>query len=460
MRKHIKLGLLILALSMAAGCSGSKAAKTAANANATAPPPTAVDVSTARAIQRNLPGFLEVTGNLAADAQADVAPLVSGKIVEVRGDIGSWVEKGSVLARLDDRDARLRLEQAEAQVGQAKAQVAQAKAQANAAQAQVAQAKAQVRQAEVRVGMRPGQASLVSDDLADPRGIKVQLDLAEKELKRFERLLETGDVSRATYDQKRAQRDQLAQQYDSVRASSAQVYQLVFSARAAVVTAEQQAVAARQQVITTAQQVVTAETQVAQARKAIADTVIYAPLSGYILERPADVGEYVSIQGGGGRIATIVRTNPLRARVDIPEQAISDVRVGQSVSVAVADWPDRNFAGTIARTSPNVTTASRTLTVEAEINNGDNLLRPGQFVTVRILQAKSTPSVLVPQRAVKTEGQTAYVYVIKDGHASRRQVQLGQKEGDLIQVKTGMQSDELVATSNVEQLSDGIGVRQ
>ncbi len=460
MRKHIKLGLLILAASLAAGCSGSKATKTAANANAETPKQTAVDVSTARAIQRNLPGFLEVTGNLAADAQADVAPLVSGKVVETRGDIGSWVEKGAVLARLDDRDAKLRLQQAEAQVGQAKAQVAQAKAQVGTAHAQVTQAKFQVRQAEVRVGMRPGQAALVSDDLADPRAIKAQLDFAEKELARFEKLLATGDVSQSARDQKRAQRDQLAQQYDSVRAASAQVYQAVFTARAAVATAEQQSAVARQQVVTAEQAVVAAETQAAQARKAITDTVIYAPMNGYILERPADVGEYVSIQGGGGRVATIVRTNPLRARVDIPEQAISDVRVGQSVSVSVADWPDRNFAGTIARASPNVTAASRTLTVEAEINNGDNLLRPGQFATVRILQAKSAPSVLVPQRAVKTEGQTAYVYVIKDGHASRRQVHLGQQEGDLVQIKTGVGADETVATSNIEQLSDGIAVRQ
>jgi RND family efflux transporter MFP subunit len=460
MEKSIKLGLVLLAAGLAAGCSGSKAAKSVETANANVPKQTAVDVSTARAIQRNLPGFLEVTGNLAADAQADVAPLVSGKVVETRGDIGSWVEKGSVLARLDDRDARLRLQQAEAQVGQAKAQVAQARAQANAANAQVNQAKFQVRQAEVRVGMRPGQASLVSDDLADPRAVKAQLDLAEKELARFEKLLATGDVSQSARDQRRAQRDQLAQQYDSVRAASAQTYQAVFTARAAVVTAEQQAAAARQQIATAEQAVVAAETQAAQARKAIADTVIYAPMSGYILERPADTGEYVSIQGGGGRVATIVRANPLRARVDVPEQAISDVRVGQSVSVAVADWPDRNFAGTIARLSPNVTAASRTLTVEAEISNGDNLLRPGQFVTVRILQAKSAPSVLVPQRAVKTEGQTAYVYVIKDGYASRRQVQLGQQEGDLVQVKTGVQADETVATSNVEQLSDGIAVRQ
>jgi RND family efflux transporter MFP subunit len=445
-RLKFKLGLLLLAGGLAAGCSGSRAGVNAnANANVSKPA-AAVDVSTARAVQRNLPGFLEVTGNLAADAQADVAPLVSGKIVEVRGDIGSWVEKGAVLARLDDRDARLRLQQAEAQLNQARAGVGQARAAA-------AQARAQVRQAEVRLGMRPGQQTLDIDGLADPRAVKVQLDLAEKELQRFARLLETGDVSRSAYDQRRAQRDQLAQQYDSVRAASAQSFQSVVTARAAVQTADQQVVSAQQQVST-------AETQVAQARKAIADAMIYAPMSGYILERPADVGEYVSVQGGGGRVATIVRTNPLRVRIDVPEQAISEVRAGQSVSVKVADWPDRNFAGTIARLSPNVTTTSRTLTVEAEIDNRDNLLRPGQFVTVRVLRAKSVPSVLVPQRAVKTEGATSYVFVIKEGRAARRQVQLGEKEGDLIHVKSGVGTDELVATGNVELLTDGIAVRQ
>ena len=160
-------------------------------------------------------------------------------------------------------------------------------------------------------------------------------------------------------------------------------------------------------------------------------------------------------------MATIVRINPLRVRIDIPEQAIPAVYVSaKSVSVTTQRLARQEFSGRIARISPNVTPTSRTLTVEAEIENSNGALKPGQFATVRILAAASEPAVLVPPRAVRTESGVSRVFVIKDGHAEQRLVQLGQTEGDLVEIKSGVAADELVATSNVEQLSDGIAVRQ
>jgi RND family efflux transporter MFP subunit len=175
-----------------------------------------------------------------------------------------------------------------------------------------------------------------------------------------------------------------------------------------------------------------------------------------VSERTADLGEYVSPQQ---KVVTIVRTNPLRIRIDIPEQAIPEVKVGQSVSITTSAWPDKNFAGRIARIAPNVSAQSRTLTVEAEIENNGNALKPGQFATVRILQERAEPAVLVPSRAVVSEAGINRVYVIKDGHAEQRLVQTGQTDGDLIEIRSGIAADELVATSNLEHLSDGVAVR-
>jgi RND family efflux transporter MFP subunit len=176
-----------------------------------------------------------------------------------------------------------------------------------------------------------------------------------------------------------------------------------------------------------------------------------------VSERTADLGEYVSPQQ---KVVTIVRTNPLRIRIDIPEQAIPEVRVGQSVSITTSAWPDRNFSGRVARIAPNVSATSRTLTVEAEIENSGGALKPGQFATVRMLQERTEPAVLVPARAVVTESGVSRVYVIKNGHAEPRLVQTGQTDGDLIEIKTGLAADEQVATSNLEQLTDGIAVKQ
>ncbi|MBA2525614.1 MAG: efflux RND transporter periplasmic adaptor subunit [Pyrinomonadaceae bacterium] len=397
---------------LAVSCGGSKA-----NVKNEATPvasPAAVDVTTAPAVTRDLPRFFEATGSLAGDQQTEVAPSIAGKVVAVGVDLGSYVKRGQMIVRLDDVDAKLRVAQA---------------------QAQVEQAKAGLRQAEEKVGLRPGQAFDPSR-VPEVANARVALELAEKNLRRSEKLIESGDVSRSSYDQQKAQRDQLKEQLESALSLARQNYAAVMTARANVANAE---------------------TQLGLARRALSYALVFSPIDGYVAERNADLGEYVS---PSSKVATVVRINPLRIRIDIPEQAISEVRVGQSVSVTTSAWPDKNFSGRIARISPNVTASSRTLSVEADIENSGGALKPGQFATVRILESRSQPAVLIPARAVRTESGVSRVFVIKDGHAEERLVQLGQSESDLVEVKSGVASGEQVATSNVEQLSDGMVVSQ
>ena len=410
----LKLALPIVLLAVVVGvmesCGGSKANVRKEEPTAT---PKVVDVTTAAAIRRDLPEFVEATGSLAGDQQTDVAPQTAGKVVEVGVDIGSAVRRGQMLVKLDDAELKLRV---------------------NQAQAQVEQAKAAVKQAEEKIGLRSGQ-SFEPTRVAEVAAAKVAYDLAEKNLKRAEKLIESGDVSRSFYDQQRAQRDQLKEQYDSAVAQARQNYAAVEVARTNVANAE---------------------AQLALARKSLSYAVIPAPIDGFVSERTADLGEYVSPTQ---KVATIVRTNPLRVRIDIPEQAIPEVHVGQSVSANTSAWPDKSFSGHIARIAPSVTTNSRTLIVEAEIDNSSGALKPGQFATVRILQPRPVPAVLVPAKAVMTDAGVSRVFVIKDGHAEQRLVQLGVTEGDLIQLKSGVTADEKVATSNLGQLADGVPVR-
>jgi multidrug efflux pump subunit AcrA (membrane-fusion protein) len=403
--------LLTLVLLFAAACGGSKANVRQEQATAQ---PAAVDVTTATAIVRELPQFFEATGSLTGDEQTDVMPSIAGKVVTIGVDMGSYVKRGQMIVRLDDVDSKLRVEQQ---------------------QAQVDQMKASLRQAEEKVGVRPGQ-SFDLNKIPEVSNAKVALDLAEKNLRRSEKLIESGDVSRSQYDQQKAQRDQLLQVYEAALSLARQNYAAVMTARANVANAE---------------------SQLNLARRSLSYALVYSPIDGFVSERNADLGEYVSLTT---KVATIVKTNPLRVRIDIPEQAIPAISVGQSVSVTTSAWPDKNFSGRIARVSPNVTPASRTLTVEAEVENGSGALKPGQFATVRILQSRAQPAVLVPARAVRTEAGVSRVFVIKDGHVQERVVQLGQTEGDLIQIKNGIAGDELVATSNVEQLADGMAVKQ
>ncbi|MGI8837546.1 MAG: efflux RND transporter periplasmic adaptor subunit [Pyrinomonadaceae bacterium] len=415
-RKIISLLLLSVSLTLVlllvVACGGSKANVRQEQANSA--PPVAIDVTTATAIVRELPQYFEATGSLTGDEQTDVAPSIAGKVVAIGVDMGSYVKRGQMIVRLDDVDSKLRVQQQ---------------------QAQLDQMKASLRQAEEKVGVRPGQTFNLNN-IPEVNNAKVALDLAEKNLRRSEKLIESGDVSRSQYDQQKAQRDQLLQVYEAALSLARQNYAAVMTARANVANAE---------------------SQLNLARRSLSYALVFSPIDGFVAERNADLGEYVSPTT---KVATIVRINPLRVRIDIPEQAIPAISIGQSVSVTTSAWPDKNFSGRIARVSPNVTPASRTLTVEAEIENSNGALKPGQFATVRILQSRAQPAVLVPARSVRTESGVSRVFVIRDGHVQERVVQLGQTEGDLIQIKNGVAGDELVATSNIEQLGDGMAVRQ
>lgn len=413
--KFLALALILAAVALTgAACGGSKTTNAQQTTTTTETTTATVEVTTAPAITRDLPRFLEATGSLAADEQTDVAPSIAGKVVEIGVELGSYVRQGQLIVRLDSVDSRIRVEQT---------------------LAQLEQAKAAVRQAEEKINLRPGQ-NFDPARVADVNAARVSWQLAETQLRRQERLIETGDVSRSSYDQQKAQRDQLREQYEVALNKARQDYAAVLAARAAVTSAE---------------------TQVAAARRNLSYAVVFSPINGYVSDRPADLGEYVS---PSSKVATVVKTNPLRVRIDIPEQAITAIQVGQSVSVNVSAYPDRNFGGRVHHVAPSVTPNSRTMTVEAEVENGDGLLKPGQFATVRILQPQTSPAVLVPLRAVRAESGTNYVFIIKDGRAEKRIVQLGQAEADLVEVKSGVASGEQVATGNVELLNDGSPVKQ
>ncbi|MGZ8842397.1 MAG: efflux RND transporter periplasmic adaptor subunit [Pyrinomonadaceae bacterium] len=407
---------LLIALALGAGAIAAcrrSSSQTNAAANAS-PTPVVVQVSTAAAVTRQLPQYFEGTGSLAANQQTDVAPETAGKVAAVGVDIGSSVRRGQMLVRLADADFKDRVQQA---------------------QAQVDQAKATLRQNEAKIGLKPGQ-KFNPENVPEVAAARAALDLAEKNLRRHEKLVESGDVSRAAYDQQKSQRDQLAEQRQALVHQAQQNYAAVANSQAAVDAAQ---------------------TNLSLAKRNLTYTVVTAPMAGYVSDRPADIGEYISPQQ---KVATIVSLNPLRVRIDVPEQAISQIHVGESVSVSVSAYPDRSFAGRVARVSPSVTTASRTLTVEADVENPNAELKPGQFATIRILLPQSAPALLVPQRALRTISGATYVFVIKNGFAQQRLVQVGQTEGDLVELKSGIAADEVVATSNVDQLSDGAAVRQ
>jgi multidrug efflux pump subunit AcrA (membrane-fusion protein) len=393
-----------------------------------APEAIAVEVTTGAAVSRDVPTYIQATGSFAADESSDVAPEVSGQVVATPVDVGAMVRQGAIIARLEDRDARMRLEQA------------------LAAEKQAASG---VRQAQERLGLGAGESFDVNSipevraALRQFEAADAQAKLAETNASRYASLVETGDVSRMTYDQARAQAESARAQANAARQNYELAINVARQSNVAISTAQAQLEAAR--------------AQVALARKALSDTTITAPFTGYVNDRPVAVGEYVT---PASKIATVLKTNPIKLRLQVPEMDAARIRVGMSVEATVDAFADSSFAGKVSAINPAVELTSRAVIVEVSIENPNNQLRPGMFATGRVLQSEGGEGIFIPRSGVLEDQNTNSfrVFVIEGDAARLRVVQIAEQEGDMVRIITGVSAGETIATSNLDQLFDGATV--
>jgi membrane fusion protein (multidrug efflux system) len=316
---HAKIAAFLISGSLLlAGCSrGASSSKAAAST--TVPPIAAV---TAPVENRVLPRILEVTGALAADESADIASERDGQVATVRVERGTYVEKGVILATLDEREAKAQLDQARA-----------------------------------------------------------NLAWTSSEVERYAELRRKQVVAKAEDQRKGTDLD---------------------LAKAALALAE----------------------------KGYADCTIRAPFAGVVTEKKISAGAYIR---KGAAICGLVKIDPLRAELAIPEVAVPFIKVGQKGRLNVQSFPDRRFDAVVRYIGPSLRSEARTLVVEAIVPNPERLLKPGLFVTAR-------------------------VYVLGKDHVAERIVALGDRYGDAVEVRSGVAAGERVVVNPDRRLADGLEV--
>ncbi len=188
------------------------------------------------------------------------------------------------------------------------------------------------------------------------------------------------------------------------------------------------------------------------ARKKLADTVLRAPFDGAVGKRLVNSGEYVR---SGSAAFYLVRLNPIKFRGDVPERYSGDVHKDDHVLAYTDAGRDYSFPGTIVRVGPSVASDSRSFSVEAEIDNSENKIKPGSFARVSILTQKVDTMLTVPETAVTTFAGTPRVFVAKDGKAVERVIEKAGKMRDRVLVAKGLAEGEQVVTTGVELLTDG-----
>ncbi len=417
-KHHILLILLSACLLASCGRPGSKNAVQAAETKA-------VRVGTAPVVARQVAIYIQSSGSFVADEKSDVAPPAAGRIETTPVNVGAFVQQGQVIATLDDREAKLRLQQA---------------------LANQSQAEAALRQSQSKIGLGEDakfDATIVPEvqsAMAAYQSAAAQAKLALADEKRYANLVATGDVSQSNYEKQRtqaetaqAQADAAKKQYETALNTARQNYQSVGGAEASLAGVR---------------------SQLALAQKAVEDTIVRAPMSGYVSDRPIAVGEYVS---ASSKIATILRANPIKLHLQLSEAEAARLRVGMSVAARVAAYGDRDFAGRVKVVGPAVDPTSRAIIVEAEFNSPDLTLRPGMFATARIVLPEGQQGLFVPVSSVLTDATTSssQVFVVESGKARIKVVRVGEADNGMLRILSGVTAGATVATSNLKDLYDG-----
>jgi RND family efflux transporter MFP subunit len=394
--KNILLTLLLSAFVLLTACSTrNQEAKTEANANRA---PEHIDVSTAPVVERNTARGIEVVGSFEAEDEVTVSSQASGNLDEITVDIGTPVRAGQVIGRMDQRELKLKVDQAEAAL----------------------------KQTEAKLGIPAGN-KLNPEHQPDVRQAKAALERARYDLNAAQNLVTNGDISRQQVD----------------------VYQKTFE------QAEARYEAAVENVRNLVAQVEEKRAMLALTKKQLTDTTIISPINGVVREKTASRGEYLQ---PGKPVVTIVKINPLRLKLEVPETFAATIRQGQEVTLKVDSFANREFKGRIKRINPSVDEKNRSLTAEAEVNNDGGLLRPGMFARAQIVSEAKGTALMVPEKAVVSLAGVNKIFVLEGDHATERPVKLGLRDGTMIEIIEGVKVGDRIITTNMDRLHDGAAV--
>ncbi len=340
-------------------------------------------------------GILNASGYITPRQRATIAAKITGRVTGVFFDEGTRVKPGQLLATLDDSDALRALESAKADRDSAEASIAD---------------------------------------------YQVQLRNAEIELHRTEELQKAGVQPQETLDNARTAADSL---------------------RAKIVLAKQQVVAANARIQEQAQ--------------AVANCKITAPFAGIAVSKDAQIGEMVSpISAGGGftrtGIATLVDLHSNEIEVDVSESYIARVSPNQPVNAVLDAYPDWVIPAKVRTVIPTADRQKATVKVRISFTQPDHAhlldpateprILPDMGVKVTFLETndqeqKSRAIAMVPNSAVRSDGGSKFVFVVKDDTLERRAVSVGEARGSDVEILAGLQPDTVVVVKGPDSLRDG-----
>jgi len=356
-------------------------------------------VKTEQAQIRDVRRQVDVVGTLAAREEVVVSAEVDGRVARLAHDLGDRVSAGDALIQLDPEKLQYR---AEAQ-------------------------RAALEQARARYGASGDGDLPPLEQVPAVVSTSAQLADAQQQFERAKNLSAQNLLPRSDLDTAQTRFNTAKAAHDAALASARQL-------RADI---ESQTSSLR------------------LAQRNLRDAVIRAPFDGYVAERLVSQGQYIQTQAP---VMRIVRLQPLKLTAEVPEKFAPWIQTGREMTVRVDAYPSQTFGGKVVRISPAVNLRSRAFAIEGEVPNGDGRLKPGTFARVQITTDHVDRAVTIPAAAVQSRYGTNRVFLVQNGQLAGKEIVLGDRIGDRVEVAQGLEAGATIVAGDVEQLADGMKV--
>ena len=391
---HTSLVAAAAALALTASGCSKPDAAQARSREGTAKP-VQVEVVRLDAVRR----AVDVVGTLVAVDQVTISSEADGKVSRILADLGDRVTAGQVLIQLDREKQQYTYEQQQAALARTLAQYG-------------ASDPEHLPEIEKTPDVQKANADLVQATQA--------FDRASELFKRTLISQQTLDDAKAALQSKRASYDSALQNAKNLRAS-----------------------------------IQASEATMKLAGRQLRDTDIRAPFDGYVEKRLVNLGELVKTQMP---VMAVVRLDPLKVTAEIPEKMAPWIKDGQPVALQVDAYRGKTFTGKVSRISPGVNAATRAFPFEALVPNADTVLKPGTFARVHIESGKVDDVLTLPYSALQYRYGVNRVFVVGGDKLSMRELAVGERMGDRIEIVSGVKAGERVAVTDVDTLADGAPV--
>jgi RND family efflux transporter MFP subunit len=376
-------------------CGCSKNEAAQAKTGAAAPKQVKVELVRKDSVRRSV----DVVGTLAAVDQVTISSEADGKVRRILADLGDRVKAGQVLIELDSEKQQYTYEQQQAALARSLAQY----------------------------GATDPKELPEIERTPEARRANAELVQATQAFDRATELHKRTLISQQALDDARAALQSARSRYDAALQSGKDLRASIQASEATMKLADRQ----------------------------LRDTQIRAPFDGYVEKRLVNMGELVKAQMP---VMAIVRLDPLKVIAEIPERMTPWIADGRPVELRVDAYQNRTFTGTVTRISPAVNASTRAFPFEARVSNADAALKPGTFARVHLEIGKVDDVLTLPYSAIQYRYGVNRVFVVSGDKLVVRELSLGERLGDRVEILSGVKQDERIAVTDVDTLTEGQAV--